>query len=189
MKKIINTLVFIVLAFCIQDAAWSNEYALQRSITIFPDGQSFDTLRGDAIITGTMTVDGTNVIQSITVCSVNTPPICNSAEIKANIISTGVNDSSVVLRYLNGTIVEYFLLSLDPIMTLINDRGFVQADQWVLSQSLSASDKQIPETLINPTPIEFTGREKFDSPIVNMLFLLDFISFPEYAKPYKALNE
>lgn len=187
--KTINILVFMVLAFGIQNAAWSNEYALQRSITILPDGQSFDTLRGDTIITGTMTVNDTDVIQSITACSVNTPPICNSAEIRAKIISTSINDSSVVLRYQNGTIVEYFLLSLDPIMTLINDRGFVQTDQWVLSQLLSASDKQIPETLINPTPIEFTGSEKFDSPIVELLFSLDLISFPEHAKPYKALNE
>ena len=70
--KTINILVFMVLAFGIQNAAWSNEYALQRSITILPDGQSFDTLRGDTIITGTMTVNDTDVIQSITAA----PRVC-----------------------------------------------------------------------------------------------------------------
>ena len=118
------------------------------------------------------------VIQLITACSVNTPPICNSAEIRADIISTGVNDSSVILRYVNGLVVEYFLLSLDPIMTLITDRGFVQVDQWAITQPLSASDQQMPEALIHATPIEFTASGKFDSLIVDMLFSLGIIPSP-----------
>lgn len=175
MKKIITTLVSITLIFCIHSAVWSNEYILQRNITIFPDGQSLDTLRGDAIITGTMTVTDSNVIQLITACSVNTPPICNSAEIRAEIISTGINDSSVILRYVNGLVVEYFLLSLDPIMTLITDGGFVQVDQWAITQPLSALDQQMSEALIHSTPVEFTASGKFDLPIVDMLFSLGFI--------------
>ncbi|SFP97815.1 hypothetical protein SAMN05216419_104111 [Nitrosomonas cryotolerans] len=178
MKKTIN--IFIILACCIQNSVWSSEYVLQRSTLISPIGQSFDTLRGDIDITGTMTINDSNVVQSIIVCSVDTPPTCLSVEIKADIISTGVNDSSVILRFVDGRVLEHFLLSLDPIMTLINDSGFVEVEQWVPSQSLSDSDRQqIQKMFVNPTPVEFTGNERFSSPIINMLFSLGFIPFSE----------
>ncbi len=180
MKKTINIFIFIILACCIQNAVWSSEYVLQRTTLIFPLGQSLDTLRGDVDITGTMTINDSNVVQSIIVCSVDTPPTCQSVEIKGDIISTGVNDSSVILRFVDGRVIEHFLLSLDPIITLISDNSFVKAEQWVPSQSLSDSGRQqIPKMHVNPTPAEFTGNEKFASPIINMLFSLGLIPFSE----------
>ena len=180
MRKVIYTLVVVPLILCFQNMAWSETYTFQRSLVIFANGEpSIDSLRGDITVQGTLTVDGATIMQNVTICTHETnPPTCNaSGDISSQIISVGENNRSASIMQPDGSIDELILLSLNPLIILINGGSFVEINHWVLADPLSSTSNQTAET--DESEIgDFTANKRIGSAMIDALHLLDLIPSP-----------
>lgn len=180
MRSVIYTFVVVLIMLCFQNMAWSETYTFKRSIVIFANGDpAIDSLRGDITVQGTMTVDGATIMQNVTICTNDTnPPTCNSSgDISSQIISVGENNRSVNIMQSDGNIDELILLSLNPLIILINGGGFVEIDHWELSDSLSNTSNQTVETGENKEG-DLTANGRIGSTTIDAFHFLDQNSSP-----------
>lgn len=180
MRSAIYTFVVMLLILCFQNMAWSETYTFQRSIVIFANGEpSIDSLRGDITVQGTMTVDGATIMQNVTICTKDTnPPTCNSSgDISSQIISVGENNRSASVMQPDGSVDELILLSLNPLIILLNGGGFVEINHWVLSDPLSSTSSQTAETGESEIG-DFTANGRIGSATIDAFHLLDLNPSP-----------
>jgi hypothetical protein len=141
-------------------------------------GQTLDTLRGDISVTGTMTVDGTTVKQNIVTCNTATPPVCNTAEVATEILSVDVSNSAVSLMQPDGSASEIILLSLDPVITMMNVGNLVEVDQWVVTDALSSTSNQTVEGAGDPSIKDDVNKGNFGATVIDALHSLGLITSP-----------
>jgi hypothetical protein len=179
MKKLTFKLVLMILILYFQSTAWSQEYTFKRSTVMLPNGVTLDSLRGELSVRGTMTVDGTALKQSIENCiNTTTPPTCSSVEVASQILSVDVNNSAVSLTQPDGSVSEVILLSLNPIITMLNGGSFVEVDQWELADPLSSTSNQVMESTENQGMVNSVENGKFGSTTFDALQSLGLVQSP-----------
>jgi hypothetical protein len=130
-------------------------------------------------LTGTLTINGATVTQDLTGCINNTtPPTCSATKVEAQILSVGKNNTSVSLQHPDGSVQQIILLSLDPLITLVDGENFVEVNQWMPSTSLSSTSNQAMEDAENPIMVEFFESGKFGFATFDVLHSLGLIPSP-----------
>lgn len=180
MRSVIYTFVVALLMLCFQNMAWSETYNFQRSLVIFANGEpAIDSLRGDITVQGMMTVDGATIMQNVTICTNDTnPPTCNSSgDVSSQIISVGENNRSASIMQPDGSIDELILLSLNPLIILINGGSFVEINHWVLADPLSNTSSQIAEAGKSEVA-DLTANKRIGTTMIDALHALDLMPSP-----------
>lgn len=180
MKNVIYSLVIILLITCFQSAAWSQTFELQRSTVKFVNGGPLlDTLLENLTLTGTLTINGSTVTQDLTGCVNNTtPPNCSTQQVSAQISAVGENNTSVSLQHPDGNVQQIVLLSLEPLITLIDGENFVEVNHWVPAASLSSTSNQTVEMTGDPSMPEVIENGTFGAATVDILYSLGLIPSP-----------
>lgn len=180
MKNVIYSLVIILLITCFQSAAWSQTFELQRSTVKFVNGGPLlDTLLENLTLTGTLTINGSTVTQDLTGCVNNTtPPNCSTQQVSAQISAVGENNTSVSLQHPDGNVQQIVLLSLEPLITLIDGENFVEVNHWVPAASLSSTSNQTVEMTGDPSMPEVIENGTFGASTAAMLYSLGLIPSP-----------
>ena len=180
MKNVIYTFVVTLLIACFQGVGWSQTFELQRSTVKFVNGGPLlDTLRGDMTLTGTLTINGPTVTQDLTGCvNDTTPPTCSSQQVSAQISSVDENNTSISLQHQDGAVQQIILLSLEPLITLVDGENFVEVNHWAPAASLSSTSNHTVESIEDPSVPELNESGTFGSTTVDMLYSLDLIPSP-----------
>jgi len=75
-------------------------------------------------------------------------------KMSANIMSVGINNSSVQIKQENGIGAELMILSLDPIITFVNAGDFSEVDQWIPAHQAGSLSKHLDlDNQIDADPI------------------------------------